>query len=138
MEVKLEAQAGLELGNALCPSFQDISGQGWLQEGTGWEGSPAVAHWFPLCAKSRLLLDLYRLLPTTLAVPQLPADVSVTAFAVPPGLFLFGTIGRKSPCRTNLLLIIAVFLPFLLTDESLSHPEPLLGKPGLSPQKGGV
>lgn len=105
MEVKLEAQAGLELGNALCPSFQDISGQGWLQEGTGWEGSPAVAHWFPLCAKSRLLLDLHRLLPTTLAVPQLPADVSVTAFAVPLGLFLFGTIGRKSPCRTRFISV---------------------------------
>lgn len=28
MEVKLEARSGLELGNALYPSFQDISGYG--------------------------------------------------------------------------------------------------------------
>lgn len=92
MEVKLEAQSGLELGNALYPSFQDISGQGWLQEGTGWEGSPDVAHWFLLCAKSRLLLDLPCLLPTTLAVPQSPADISAVVFAVPPGLLLFGAV----------------------------------------------
>lgn len=33
MEVKLEAQSGLGLGNALYPSFEDISGQGGLQRG---------------------------------------------------------------------------------------------------------
>lgn len=92
MEVKLEAQSELELGNALYPSFQDISGQGWLQEGTGWEASPAVARWFLLCAKSRLLLDLHCLLPATLAVPQLLAGISAIVFAVPPGLLLFGAV----------------------------------------------
>lgn len=113
MEVKLEAQAELELGNALYPSFQDISGQGWLQEGTGWEASPAVARWFLLCAKSRLLLDLHCLLPTPwlyLSCQQVFQLLSLLSHRV---YFYSGlSVGCKLPFITNLLLIIAVFFLF--------------------------
>lgn len=47
MEVKLEARAGLELGNALCPSFQDISGCRGDRLGSG----PAVVASVLPCAK---------------------------------------------------------------------------------------
>lgn len=48
MEVKLEAQSGLELGNALYPSFQDIGGQGVLRRGQAWGRSRAVVPLVPL------------------------------------------------------------------------------------------
>lgn len=72
MEVKLEARSGLELGNALYPSFQDISGLGRLQRGqAGGEALP----WF---------LWSFRALNMAAFRPALSAPHLIESHSLPP------------------------------------------------------
>lgn len=73
MEVKLEARSGLELGNALFPPFQDVSGPGRLQRGQAGGEALFWSLWWSFCelsmAASSLALSAPRLLESHILPP---------------------------------------------------------------------